>query len=222
MDREVAVKICFVSKESVKELRASYESEGEELLLFGFNGLGEVSYERELKGESDDFAQCALLSKAGKNIVVCGCITDSRGHRRKSALVAENGRLLGVSDMLHVIDGEYGCGGELRIYPTKLGKIGVLVGEDLYFPEAARSLALCGCDFIVCPFERVEGELPSVLLRASAFRYGTPILFCGRGYSMLADPRGEMAFASPTSPVRTEYESKKEYHLVERRIRQNR
>lgn len=189
-----------------------------DILLFGFEGMGEVSYEKELKGESDFFEEVAKLSKREKNIVVCGCVTDMRGHKRKSAIVAENGRLIGISDMLHVIDGNVSSGASLKIYDTQLGKMGVTVAEDLYFPESIRSLALCGCDFILCPFGRVE-EIQPVLLRAYAYCYGIPIFFCGIGYCALVDASGKIDFASPYSPIYTEYEWGKEYHVIETRKR---
>ncbi len=213
------MRIGFISKGSIHEYQENYAGAGEELLLFGFEGMGEVSYEKELKGESNFFEEGALLSKRETNLLVSGCVTNSRGRLRKSALVVENGKILGVSDSLYAVDGAYQSGAELKIYQTKLGKMGVLVGEDLYFPEAARALSLCGCDFIVCPFEKVEGELPSVLLRANAFFFGAPILLCGSGYAMVALPSGEVAFASPLSPIQTGVEIRKEYHLVERRVR---
>ncbi len=193
---------------------------GEEvdLLLFGFEGMGEVSYEKELKGESDFFSRVARLSGRGR-VVVCGCVTDTRGHKRRSAIVAENGRLSGVSDMLHAVDGSIGCGAELRVYETRLGKMGVLVDEDLYFEEGARALVLCGCDFIVCPFAERIGELQLSLLRADAFRLGVPLLLCGGGYCGIADPKGELAFSSPEEVAACEYSPRKEYHLVERRRR---
>ncbi len=211
------MRICFVGTGSLKEYRKAYDNEEVDLVLLGFSGIGEVSYEKELKGESDYFEDGALLSKESGATVVCGCVTDTRGQKRRSALVAENGKLAGVSDALYALDGEYACGADLRVYETKTGKLGVVVAEDLYFPEAIRSLALCGSDFIVCPFGKVQGELPSVLLRAHAFEYGVPILLCGKGYSMIATPKGEIAFSSPNSPVFVDYACKKEYHLLHRR-----
>ncbi len=190
-----------------------------DLILCGLLGVGEISYEKELSGESDFFERNAKLSKAEKNVVVCGCITNSRGHKRKSALVAENGKLLGVSDMVNVIDGRYGSGAELRIYPTKIGKMGVVVGEDLYFSETVKSLVVCGSDFIVCPFAPTKGELSTAILRAHAFEFGVPIFFCGKGYCAIASSEGEIVFSSPQNQVVGEYAWKAEYHLLERRIR---
>ena len=212
------MKIRFVGRGRLREFKENYENDGEELLLLGFEGMGEVSYEKELKGESGFFEEAALLSKTAKGVVVCGCVTDTRGHKRKSAVVAESGKLIGVSDMLNVIDGAVGSGAILRVYETRAGRIGVAVAEDLLFPEVMRSLALCGSDFIVCPFARVE-SVHSVLLRASAYCNGLPVLFYGEGYSMLADPSGQIAFASPMSPAFFDCKITKEYHLVETRRR---
>lgn len=213
------MKIRFVSRGRLREFRESYEGEGEELLLFGFDGMGEVSYEKELKNESDEFEQIALLSKASKGLAVCGCITDTRGLKRKSAVVAENGKLLGVSDALHAIDGEVGAGASLRVYETKLGRMGLVVAEDIFFPEVVQSLTLCGSDFIVCVFGSVVDGLTQAILRSYAYLYGVPIFFCGIGYAMIADMGGSIAFSSPQSPVTTDFENVKEYHLIETRRR---
>ncbi len=212
------MRICFVSGESVNAFKGKELSESD-LIVFGFDGIREVNYERELKGESAYFEEVAKLSKTGKNIVVSGCITDTRGHKRKSAVVAECGQLMGVSDMLHAIDGECNSGAHLRVYETKVGKMGIAVAEDLYFPETLKALVLCGSDFIVCPFGEIRNELQTVLLRANAFYLGVSIVLCGKGYCALANAKGELSFSSPQSPAYAEYEIEREYHLVERRRR---
>ena len=158
------------------------------------------------------------MSKTTNATVVCGCITDTRGHRRKSAVVAEKGRICGVSDMLNAMDGRIGCGASLRVYETNVGKMGVAVAEDIRFPEVIKNLALCGSDFIVCPFGRVSNEVERTLLCAHAYCYGTPIIFCGAGYCMLADVDGRIAFASPEECV-WDFENRKEYHIIETRRR---
>ena len=215
------MRIGFVSKGALTDFKENtLPCEGEaELLLFGFEGLGAINYEKELKGESNFFAEVATLSKVQKNVVVCGCITDMRGIKRKSAVVAENGRLLGVSDMMNAVDGAGNGGAALRVYETKAGRMGVAVADDLYFPDVVKSLSVCGCDFIVCPFGRITSSLQSALLRAYAYCYGVPIFLCGCGYCMIADTKGEIAFASPHSPIYTGFQKIKEYHLVQTRRR---
>ena len=213
------MRICFVSRGTLNTFWDDYGGSDAEILFFGFQSLGEVSYERELKGETGFFEDVAILAKETKSVVVCGCITDTRGIKRKSAVVAENGRILGVSDMLNAVDGEYSSGAGLRVYETKAGRIGVAVAEDLYFPEILRTLAVCGSDLVLCPFGIVSDFTESLLLRAAAFSYGVPMCLCGIGYSQISDISGSTLFASPDSPVEFSFEKKQEYHLIETRRR---
>ncbi len=195
------------------------ETQSADLLLFGFQGGEEVSYEKELKGETGKFEELARLSKARNAVVVCGLVTDMKGLRRKSALVAENGRILGVSDMLNAFDEEWNVGASTRVFETKKGRIGVLVAEDLYFYETAKSLAVAGCDFIVCPFGGDTGENELLMLRANAFTVGLPILFCSRGYSLIVSPFGNVEFASPKPTVSVAFDCPKTYRIMQTRVR---
>jgi predicted amidohydrolase len=213
------MRICFVSRDSIYTQQKDLVEAEADLIVGGFKSVGEVSYERELKEETDYFERLALLSKTTNSVVICGCITDTKGFKRKSAVVAENGRLLGVSDMLNVVDGDGNSGAALKVYDTKAGKIGVVVGEDLYFPELLRTLAVCGCDIITCITDQPPRPVEGILLRAAAFSYGVPVCLCGKGYSLIADESGAQAFSSPKSPVEYSFENKRAYHLVETRVR---
>ena len=193
--------------------------ETERLVVYGFGGLGEVRYDQELRGESDYFERVARLSKQTKGVVVCGCVTDTRGMKRKSALIAEDGKLRGVSDMSHVVDGIASPGADLRVYDTKIGRMGVAVAEDILFPEVIAALAACGSDVIVCPFGAVQDNAIGVVLRAYAYLYGIPILLCGVGYCMAVEADGAVAMATPQSPAVFMLENRKRYHLVETRRR---
>ena len=213
------MKIRFVARKSLQDFKEGYKSEGEQLLLFGFEGLGAVSYEKELKGESVCFEDTALLSKEACAIVVSGCVTEMGGIKRKSAVVAERGKLLGVSDVTYTIDGHGNPGGALRVYDTKLGRMGVLVAEDLFFSDTTQALSLCGSDFLVCIYGKVEDSTPQILTRSYAYLYGLPIFFCGIGYSMIADMGGSLYLASPKTPLLVDFDGRKEYHVIQTRRR---
>ena len=213
------MRIDFVVKGSLQEWKNSSLVGGEGLLLLGFDTVGEISYEKELKGQSGCFEEIAMLSKRLQNVVVCGCETDTRGLKRKSAVVADNGKILGVSDMLNAIDEKENCGSMLRVYETRLGKIGVIVAEDIYFPENVKALSLCGADYIVCPFKKVTCSIQTVLLRSYAFCYGTPIFLCAQGYGMVVNGAGDVSFASPQEVSYFEFVHVKEYHLLRNRRR---
>ena len=214
------MRICFVPS---GDLNAYCEKQADfhaELVCFSFMALGEVSYERELKGETSLFEDVALLSKEGQNVVVCGCYSDSRGIRRKSVVVADRGRILGVADMLNRLDTvEYRPGAGIKIFDTKAGKIGIVVAEDLYFPQVFETISLCGADLVLCIFEELNESLEQVLIRANAYLYGVPVCLCSYGYAAVCDIAGKLAFASPDSPCLYDLQREQEYHIVETRRR---
>lgn len=214
------MRICFVSDGNLNDYGEKYMGAGADVVCFSFRALGEVSYERELKGETNLFEDAALLSKEGKNVVVCGCYTNARGIRRKSVVIAERGRILGVSDMVNRIDGaEYRCGAGIKIFDTQAGKLGIVVAEDLYFPQVLQTLSVCGAEAALCVFEELNETLEQTLIRAGAFLYGIPVCMCASGYAQAADISGKLSFSSPKSPCVYDLEREQEYHVVETRQR---
>lgn len=212
------MRIGFVSRGGMQAFLRSDKVEQADLTVGCFEE-GRISYHRELKGETRLFEDVALLSERTNGVVVCGAETESYGLVRNSVLVADKGKILGVADMTHSVDGEVNSGGALRQFDTSIGKIGIVVAEDLYFPETAKSLSDCGSDMLVCSFARSFTYVESVLLRATAFFYGLPLFFCGKGGSMIADSKAREAFVSPLSPVYATFEPKKQYHIIQTRRR---
>jgi len=146
------LKACFVTSGSLNAFWQDKLEKTEkcDLLAFGFNGLGLVSYKRELEGKTEFFHDAAGLSKAIGGVVVSGCDTDTYGIFRHSALIADKGRILGVSDMSFSLDeSEFRAGGNFRVYETGAGRIGLLVGDDVYFLEAASATRILSCAFII-------------------------------------------------------------------------
>lgn len=191
-----------------------------DLVAFGFNGLGLVNYKKELGGETEYFQDVARLSRQLSSVVVCGCDTDTYGVFRHSAVIADKGRILGVSDMAHSIDdSEFVAGGSFRVYDTSAGKIGIIVAEDLYFPESARVLALCDADVIICLFKSLEDLIPQIMLRAGAFANGVAMGLCAKNYAALADVRGNIAAASSADFLRVNLKIEKDYRLISSRRR---
>ncbi len=209
------MRICFVTGGSLGEFKGEREAD---IVMFPFQALGEVSYERELKGETSLFEDVAILSKTGQNVAVCGCYTNARGMKRKSVVVAERGRILGVADMVNRIDGsEFRSGAGVKLFDTRAGKLGIVVAEDLYFPHVLETLSVCGADVALAVFEELNEGLELTLMRAGAFFYGIPVCMCAYGYAQVADPMGRLCFSSPKSPCSFELIREQEFHVVETR-----
>ena len=214
------MKIHFVTEGSLNEYWDASPAEDCDLLFFGFNGLGDVDYASELSGASSEMEDAAILSREAGCVVVSGCYTNSCGVRRKSALVAERGRILGVSDMLSALDeSDYKSGGSLRVYDTAAGKIGILVAEDLFFPKIAETISLCDADVIVAVYEEIEDFLPQLMMRADAFVSGVTVAMCAAGVAQVASLSGEMAMLSPKKESEYAFVPEREYHIVSQRRR---
>ena len=185
---------CVIADGALKNLKTLPECD---VAVFGFNGLGEVDYEKELKGVSDKFEDAVRLSKTAECGVLCGCYTKSRGVVRKSVSVSDKGKLLGISDMNYVLDSEdFKSGAGLGVYSVGGYKIGLCIENDLYFPDAFKALALCGCNVVVAFMEEVKNSLPALIIRAYSYLYGIPVIMCAGKTAFYSEVTGELATSS--------------------------
>lgn len=214
------MKIRFVTEGSLNEYWEGAKRADCDLLVFGFDGLGEVDYRRELAGETSKLEDMAILSREAGCTVISGCFTDSCGVRHKSAAIAEKGRILGVADMLHVTEpNEFKCGAHLKVYETAAGKIGLCVGEDLYFPSVCESLALFDADVIVSVFGAAEDFVPQLMMRACAFSSGVNVCMCAAGIAQIASPDGDIRMRAARRECDFEFVPAREYRLTTVRTR---
>lgn len=71
-----------------------------------------------------------------------------------TAVVVGPSGVLGAHRQTHVAASEsewFDAGDRWTVLDLPVGRVGVLLGNDVRFPEAGRVLALRGCDVIVCP-----------------------------------------------------------------------
>jgi hypothetical protein len=210
------MKICVVAD---RDLKACMPLPKCDAVLFGFDALGDVDYSSELSGKTDKFEEVARLSKNANCTVLCGCKTDSRGIMRKSMVVAERGKLLGISDMMHLIDGEnFKSGGVLGVYQAGGYKMGLCIENDLLFPESIKALSLCGCNLVAVVMEQVKDNIPPLLMRSYAYLYGVPVIMCGGKTAYFADISGEIACSTQKITV-FETDPKNYYRIISTRQR---
>ena len=190
-----------------------------DVAVYGFDGLGEVDFEKELTGDSEKFEEAALFSKKTGGGLICGCKTVSRGLLRKSVAVADRGKLLGISDMNHVLDGEqFKSGVGLGFYKVNGCKIGLCIENDLLFPDTFKALSLCGCNAVVVILEEIKDGVPPLLIRAYSYLYGVPVIMCAGKTAYFADISGAIA-SSNQSVSLFEVSTENRYHIVTTRTR---
>lgn len=185
------------------------------LALFGFNGLKKISYKNELQGVDGNLSEFALLTKKTDRVLLTGAITDNYGIIKRSAIIAERGKLLGISDMNVKIDPSgYGLGGGRRVYQTIVGRIGVLISDDLIDFEGVKAMSLCDADLIVAILP--EGDKPQYdfIVRAYAYLFGVPIVLICESGVMAADMNGEICGASREGEATLFIPAKKNYRTL--------
>lgn len=191
-----------------------------DILVFSSKIIDKLNFFDELGGKSNTFYDLCLLSETMKCVVICGCDTEVCGILHKSAVIIDNGRLAGVSDMAHIIDESgYSPGGGFRIYETTRGRIGIIVGDDIFYPEVPKALSLCESDIIISLFGKINDHMPQLMMRAAAFCNGVSICMAAEGYMQICDIKGEMLCATDAKLTECNIDIVKDYHLFQSKHR---
>ncbi len=182
------------------------------------------------------------LGKLAKkhDVVIVGSLFERRapGLYHNTAVVLErDGRLVGTYRKMHIPDDPgfyekfYFTPGDLGFEPidTSVGRLGVLVCWDQWYPEAARLMALAGAELLLYPTaigwdpddEQAEKERQRdawiLSHRGHAVANGLPVLSCNRvghepsplgasgvdfwGHSHVLGPQGEFLAQAGTGPT---------------------
>ena len=180
------------------------------------------------------------LSKAARDhgVVIVGSLFEKRAvglHHNTAVVLDADGRLAGRYRKMHIPDDPgfyekfYFTPGDLGFEPvdTAVGRLGVLVCWDQWFPEAARLMALAGAELLLYPtaigWDSRDDEAEKMrqrdawitIQRAHAVANGLPVLACNRtghepdpsdsspgidfwGSSFVAGPQGEFLALAET------------------------
>lgn len=170
-------------------------------------------------------------------IVIVASLFERRAsglYHNTAAVLDSDGSLAGIYRKMHIPDDPgyyekfYFTPGDLGFEPieTRLGRLGVLVCWDQWFPEAARLMTLAGAELLLYPtaigWDRNDSEAEQqrqleawmTVQRAHAVANGIPVLVCNRtgfeatpgqteegiqfwGNSFVAGPQGEILVQAP-------------------------
>ena len=160
-------------------------------------------------------------------------------YHNTAAVLEKDGTLAGIYRKMHIPDDPayyekfYFTPGDIGFQPiqTSVGKLGVLVCWDQWYPEGARMMALAGADLLLYPTaigwvsaddkaeQTRQRDAWITIQRAHAVANGLPVLACNRighekdpsgatdgidfwGSSFVAGPQGEiLAQADSSSPT---------------------
>lgn len=188
-----------------------------------------------IPGPSTTF-YCELAKKLG--VVIVASLFEKRapGLYHNTAIVIEsNGEIVGKYRKMHIPDDPayyekfYFTPGDLGFHPiqTSVGKLGVLVCWDQWYPEAARLMAMQGAEMLIYPtaIGYADNDTPEeqqrqrmawqTVMRGHAVANGLPVIAVNRvgfepdpsgqtagiqfwGTSFVAGPQGEIVYEAST------------------------
>ena len=179
---------------------------------------------------------CELAKKLGVVIVASLFEKRAAGLYHNTAVVIEsNGDIVGKYRKMHIPDDPayyekfYFTPGDMGFHPiqTSLGKLGVLVCWDQWYPEAARLMAMQGAEMLIYPtaIGYADNDTPEeqqrqrmawqTVMRGHAVANGLPVIAVNRvgfepdpsgqtagilfwGTSFVAGPQGEIIYEAST------------------------
>jgi len=208
--------ILFEKQVNLEKMESSIKkasAEGADLILFPELFLtGYFTRERTLELAEDlegpSIKQIQEWAKTYQIKVVFGFPENIDGLVYNSAcFIGEDGEVIGSFQKVHLWDEEskyFQPGSSFKVWPTNIGKIGIMICYDTEFPESARSLALQGAELIVAPtanmapFQHVQqlyiqtraAENQVFVATTNQIGYEENTYFFGE--SAAADPLGQM------------------------------
>jgi N-carbamoylputrescine amidase len=146
------------------------------------------------------------------SVVIVASLFEKRApglYHNTAAVLEQDGSLAGIYRKMHIPDDPgyyekfYFTPGDLGFHPipTSVGKLGVLVCWDQWYPEGARLMALAGADLLLYPTaigwsdaddkaeQARQRDAWITIQRAHAVANGLPVLVCNR-VGMEKDPSG--------------------------------
>lgn len=112
----------------------------------------------KIPGPTSKFLSAAAMKN--RVVVVGGSIYENDGKRNynTSLVFDEKGRMLGKYRKVHIPEDEsfyeqnyFSSGNSYKVFNTSVGKIGVLICFDQWYPEPARAYKLLGSDILFYP-----------------------------------------------------------------------
>ena len=179
---------------------------------------------------------CELAKKCG--VVIVASLFEKRApglYHNTAVVIESNGEIVGKYRKMHIPDDPayyekfYFTPGDLGFHPiqTSVGKLGVLVCWDQWYPEAARLMAMQGAEILIYPtaIGYADNDTPEeqqrqrmawqTVMRGHAVANGLPVIAVNRvgfepdpsgqtagiqfwGTSFVAGPQGEIIYEAST------------------------
>lgn len=213
------MKIAIINSITVQDFALSQLQQVSDIdiIIFAFGVTGDVDLAQELSGETKTFAELVLLSITKNCIVIAGMNTSFFGIKHKSTIIIENGQILDINDMVHIFNQDYEKGKGFKIYDTQLGKIGLIIHNDILFPETSRLLAVCDCDILITLIDQGLPKDCMVMARSASLSNGIYNVCSEPGSSYLCDQNGAIKYYSKKNFMQINFKFQKDKSMLKSR-----
>jgi predicted amidohydrolase len=131
---------------------AAAHQAGASLLVTPERSLVQAAAAQPVEGEAVD-GLCAIAARYKLHIVAGMAEADGPSRYNTAVLVGPEG-VVGRyrKNHLSAADRDWATAGSgWAVFDLPIGRLGLLVGDDLLYPESGRILSLLGCDIVACP-----------------------------------------------------------------------
>ncbi len=146
---------------SIEQARGAIREEHPDLILFpeAFCGYGyQPDQIRSEPIDGETVGKMIALAAEGKCLVLFGMLRSEDDGIHNSAILVDEKEVIGIYDKTHLYyhpgrpthneQKLYVRGESLGLFDTRLGRLGVMICHDGYYPEVPRALVLNGADVI--------------------------------------------------------------------------
>lgn len=144
---------------------------------FGF--LKEINYKKQYDGSSDELVEAGRLSEKLGGTTVFGGVSDNLGIKKLSAFVFNGAKLVSICDM-NDGDEKYSASFGYNILEICGKKTGIIVGNDVFCPDAVKALSLCGCVAIIDLYADFCENRARIAAEFYSFVYGVDFVAAGK------------------------------------------
>lgn len=151
-------------------------------------GIEQIS--EEIPGKTSELL--CQKAKEKKIYIVAGIIEKDSSIYSSAILINTEGEIVGVYRRVHIYQLEkrfIATGNSFKVFETPIGRIGIIIGYDINFPEACRFLFRQRAEIIVCP-----AHIPNIFTSTTT-RLAIARAIENSCYFVLASSVGENIFA---------------------------
>jgi len=159
------MKVCVVREKSLKEFNNTIKPNLQkiDLVLFSFNTIPQISYEKEILNETSSIKQLINLSKELHTSIVIPSIFDLFDEKKFSVLICENGKLV---DIINENENN-----KIHLFMLNKKRVAFFTLNEIFKDEIVKQTMKGGVDIVLSILDTQKTELLGEKLKSLQKEY---------------------------------------------------